>query len=266
MTVHADRLRTAARDVRDGLANIHVWPTLGWLEIKQRYRRSTLGPFWITLSTAVVILGMGPLYGRLFNLDLAVYFPFLAVSIVLWTLVSSLIADTCQSFIAAEGYIKELRLPYTVHVLRIVWRNLIMFGHNLLAVVVVLSIFRPPWNLTLGLVPLGVLLIAANGVWLGLLLGLLCARFRDVPQVIASLLQLAFFVTPILWQPGMMGRHQWLLDFNPLYVFIELVRAPLLGQPTQPHLWALALIITLAAAAISLLFFARFRARIAYWL
>lgn len=263
---HTTRLQAAARDVRDGVASIYIWPTLGWLEIKQRYRRSTLGPFWITLSTAVVILGMGPLYGRLLNVDLAAYFPFLAVSIVLWSLVSTLIIDACQAFIAAEGYIKELRLPYTVHVLRIVWRNLIMFAHNLLAVVVVLAIFRPAWGFDVLLVPFGVLLIALNAVTFGILLGLLCARFRDVPQVVASLLQLAFFVTPILWRPAMLGRHQWALDFNPLYVFIEIVRAPLLAEPTQPHLWAIALAITAAGAAVSLATFARFRARIAYWL
>ncbi|MGE5522717.1 MAG: ABC transporter permease [Rhodospirillaceae bacterium] len=266
MSVFRQRLVAAIRDVRDGIASIYVWPMLGWLEIKQRYRRSTLGPFWLTLSTAVVILGMGPLYGRLFNQDLSAYFPFLAVSIVLWSLMSTLITDSCTAFISAEGYIKDLKLPYTVHVLRIVWRNLIMFAHNLIAVLVVLAIFRPHWGPSLVLVPVGVLLIAINGVWFGILLGLLCTRFRDIPQVVASLLQLAFFLTPILWRPTMLGKYQWALDLNPLYVFMEIVRAPLLGEETRVKLWLLALLITGIGWVISMLLFARFRTRIAYWL
>jgi ABC-type polysaccharide/polyol phosphate export permease len=266
MTLFWQRLFAAGRDVRDGMASVYVWPMLGWLEIKQRYRRSTLGPFWLTLSTAVVILGMGPLYGRLFNQDLTGYFPFLAVSIVLWSLISTLITDSCTAFISAEGYIKDLKLPYTVHVLRIVWRNLIMFAHNLVAVIVVLAIFRPNWDSSVLLVPFGVLLIAINGVWFGILLGLLCTRFRDIPQVVASLLQLAFFLTPILWKPTMLGKYQWALDFDPLYVFMEIVRAPLLGEPIRLKLWLLALLVTVAGWTVSMLFFARFRARIAYWL
>ncbi len=255
----------AARDFRDGLCSIHVWPMLGWLEIKQRYRRSVLGPFWLTISTGALVGGMGPLYGRLFGLDISSYFPFLAIGFVLWLFLSGIITDACIAFVLAEGYIKQVKLPFTVHILRMVWKNLIIFGHNLIIVVLVLAFWPPPISAHLLLVPLGVLLIAINGVWIGIFLGLLSARFRDIPQIVGSLVQVAFFLTPIIWKPQMLGRNQWAADWNPFYHFVEVVRGPLVAGTTNWASWAAVLGITVIGYAATFLLFARFRARIAYW-
>jgi ABC-type polysaccharide/polyol phosphate export permease len=255
----------AARDLSDGIASIHVWPMLGWLEIKQRYRRSMLGPFWLTLSTGALVGGMGPLYGRLFGLDISTYFPFLAIGFVLWLFLAGLITDACNAFIAAEGYIKQVKLPFTVHVMRMVWRNLIIFAHNAVIVALVLLFWPPAATAHLLLIPPAILLIAVNGIWIGLALGLVCARFRDIPQIIASLVQVAFFLTPIMWPAGMLGKNQWAAAWNPFYHFLELVRSPLVAASTNWTSWAAALGITAAGCAATFLLFARYRARIAYW-
>lgn len=258
-------LSLALQDLKSGIGSIYIWPMLGWLEIKQRYRRSVLGPFWLTLSSGVMIAGMGPLYSRLFNLDLSTYLPFLATSLILWTMITGLINESCQVFIAAEGFIKQIKLPYTVHVMRVIWRNMIIFAHNLIVIAVVLLIFPPSWGWHLLLFPLAILLIAVNAIWLGLLLGLLCARFRDIPPIVGSLLQVTFFLTPVMWKPEMLGRYQWTLAWNPLHYFLEIVRAPLLGQAFDPQIWAGAAVITIGGYALMLAMFSRFRARIPYW-
>jgi homopolymeric O-antigen transport system permease protein len=258
-------LSLALRDLTSGIGSVNIWPMLGWLEIKQRYRRSVLGPFWLTLSSAVMVGAMGPLYGRLFNLPLANYLPFLAISLILWTMINGLVTECCQVFIAAEGFIKQIKLPYTVHVMRVIWRNAIIFAHNVVVVLVVLLIFPPGWSWHLALFPLAVVLLAINAIWLGLLLGLLCARFRDIPPIVSSLLQVAFFLTPVLWRPEMLGRHRWALDWNPLYYFLEIVRSPLLGQSFSPKLWVGVVIITVVGYAVTMALFSRFRARIPYW-
>jgi len=255
----------AAKDFKDGVASIHVWPLLGWLEIKQRYRRSVLGPFWLTISTGALVGAMGPLYGRLFGLDISTYFPYLATGFVVWLFLAGIITDACMAFISAEGYIKQLRLPFTVHILRMVWRNLIVFAHNAVIVFLVMLFWPPAVTPHLLLIPLAVLLIAVNGVWIGLGLGLVCARFRDVPQIVGSLVQVAFFLTPIMWPAGMLGKYQWAAAWNPFYHFLELVRSPLVTGTTNWTSWAAALGITAAGFAVSFLLFARYRARIAYW-
>jgi ABC-type polysaccharide/polyol phosphate export permease len=258
-------LGKALADCRAGISAIYVWPMLAWQEIRLRYRRSLLGPFWITISTAVLLGGIGPLYGKLFQLNLATYLPHLTIGYVLWLLFSGLINEGCQIFITARGLITQMRMPLTVHVLRTVTRNLIIFAHHAIVVVAVLVFYPPVPGWELLLVPVGILLIAVNGFWAGLLIGMFCARFRDIPPTVESLVQVAFFLTPVLWQPQLLGRHQWAAAWNPLYHFLEIVRAPLMGMPTSPVSWTVVLGITLTGCLVTLALFARYRARIAYW-
>lgn len=255
----------AVRDLVLGIASIHVWPMLAWQEVRQRYRRSVLGPFWLTISTGALIGAMGPLYGMFFNQDLAAYFPHMAIGFVIWMLIAGLINEGCNAFIAAEGLIKQTRMPLSIHVLQVVCRNLIIFAHHLVIVAVVLLFFTPEFGRGIVLVPVAVLVLAANGVWVGLLAGLLCARFRDVPLIVQSLVQVSFFLTPVLWKAGSLGRFDWVATWNPFSHFLEIVRAPLMGQPAPWQSWGAVLAMTAAGYILAFAFFARYRARIAYW-
>ena len=208
---------------------------------------------------------MGPLYGKLFNQPMSPYLVHLATSLVSWIFVSSLINEACFSFISAESYIKQIKLPLTVHVMRLVWRNLLILAHNLVIVAVVLFIYPPKSAWYLLLVPFTILLLALNGVWLGLLLGLLGARFRDIPQVVGSLVNVTMFLTPILWTPDMLGSNRWIAEINPLFHFLEMVRRPLLGEAPPLQSWMAVIAITFCGYTIMLMFFQRFRARVPYW-
>ena len=184
----------------------HVWATLGWQDIKQRYRRSVLGPFWLTISTGVMVAGIGLLYARIFHQETKDYIPYLAIGLVVWNFLAALVNESCQAFVASDQIIKQVKLPLTTHVSRVIWRNVIMFGHNAVILLVVELIYRKGSALSLALVLPGLLLILLNGLWVCLLLGVLCARFRDIPQIIANLVQVTFFMTPIMWQFGEIGR------------------------------------------------------------
>ena len=255
----------ALADLVEGIASVHIWPALGWQEVVQRYRRSVLGPFWLTLSTGIMVGVMGPLYGKLFKLDIASYFPYLAVSMVLWQTISQVAQDCSNVFIAAEGYIKQVRLPYSIYVLRLVWKNLIILMHNLAVVLLVILYFRPPLGLGALLFPVGLLLFAANAIWVGTVLGMVCARFRDLPLIVTNLMQVAFFLTPIMWKPQMLGRYEWTVNLNPLYHILETMRAPLTGAPFDPIPWIFVLCMTVLGYALTIGVYSRFRARIAYW-
>jgi ABC-type polysaccharide/polyol phosphate export permease len=264
-TARPGNFALALKDLKDGVSSIHIWPMLGWQEIRQRYRRSVMGPFWLTISMGVMIGGMGPLYGKLFGQDLSVYFPHLAISLVVWMLVSNLINDCSNAFIAAEGFIKQIKLPLTIHILRAIWKNLIIFAHNLAVVVLVFLIYPPEMSWHLLQMPLGIFMLAVNSLWFGILVGLFCARFRDIPQIVASMVQIAFFLTPIFWKAEMLGKFMWAAQINPLYHFIEIVRAPLVSGGASLLSWGVVLLITVLGYTVMMLFFTRFRARIAYW-
>ena len=263
--IQIKRYQAALLDLGNGFASVYIWPMLGWLDVKQRYRRSVIGPFWLTISTAVMIGCMGPLYGKLFGTDISSYFGYFSIGFIVWMFLSSLISDSCTVFTSSAGFLQQMKMPYSIYALKMVYRNLIIFMHNFLIIIVVLLFYLPPISFITLLWPLGVFLIALNAVWMGIVLGLICARFRDVQQIVQSLIQLGFFLTPIIWKPEMLGKYSYLVYFNPFYYFIEIVRAPLISGSTRALDWVVVLGITIFGYLVMLYYFARYRSQISYW-
>jgi ABC-type polysaccharide/polyol phosphate export permease len=268
MSFHTEaQLKLALDDIRQGITRSDLWLLLGWQDIRQKFRRSLLGPFWLTISTAIMLVALGFLYAALFKMDLNQYFPYLAAGIVTWSLVAGLVIEGCQTFIGSEAMIKQIRLPFTVHALRVVWRNILVFVHNVVIVVaVVLILAKWPSAISLLCLLAGMALIMLNGAWVCLLLGLICTRYRDMPPMVASLIQLVFFVTPIIWHPSLLAGRQRIINFNPFYHFIELLRAPMLDTIPAAITWAAVLGITAVGWLVTVLVFWRYRRRIAYWI
>jgi ABC-2 type transport system permease protein/lipopolysaccharide transport system permease protein len=259
-------ITAAARDLIAGLRAVELWSLMGWQDIQLRYRRSVLGPFWLTASMAAQIIGIGLLYGGLFRSPLDEYLPFLCAGFLTWGLISALINDGCVAFIEGESLIKQMRLPLSLFVFRGMWRSLIILGHNLVVYVAVMSVFGIWPGLPLLLAFPGLVLILAAGGWLALALAVIGARFRDVPQIVASILQVTFFLSPIMWQPHLLSGRTFVVDFNPVYHFIEILRAPLLGQVAAPSHWISALAIALMGWLAVIPFYARYRRRVPFYL
>lgn len=257
----------AKLDLVEGLERAPLWWSLAWQDIKQRYRRSFLGPFWITASTGVLVAAMGPLYGALLGQDIASYLQHLAISFIIWIFISTTIGEAGLVFVGAEGYIKQVALPLTVYIFRALTKNVVTLAHNALIIVVVL-IFLPPthWS-DAWLFPFGLLLVLGNLFWISLLLGVLSTRFRDIPQLVTNILQVAFFLSPIIWKADMLGpEKRFVVDFNPLHHFIEVIRAPLIGQPIHAISWIVTSSLLVFGGVAAFLIFSRLRARIPYWL
>ncbi|NKC33372.1 ABC transporter permease [Falsiroseomonas selenitidurans] len=259
------RLRKAVEDVRLGAQRWRLASTLAWLDIRNRYRGSVLGPFWLTLSTGAMLLGLGLLYSALFKMSLREYLPHLAVSLVIWNAISQMVNDATTSLTASEGIIRQLPLPYTVHALRCVMRNAIIAAHNFpLILVVFLVCGHLPGPEAILAIP-GFALIAVNSVAAALFLGMLCARFRDIGPIVGSTMQLAFFLTPILWKPRLLGDWEAWMPFNPFYAILETVRGPLVENGGPPLAWLAAIVYTVLTVTVAAVFFVRFRGRVAFW-
>ena len=256
---------TGVSDLRDGLTLWPLWVRLGWNDILQRYRRSMLGPFWLTASMAVMVIALGILYAELFNTPIHDFLPFLCVGLLVWNMMSSFLIEGGTLFTGAESYIKQIRLPYSVYVYRSSWSKLIIFGHNLIIYFGVLLYFGIwPGAVALLAIP-GLLLVLVNGAAATLCIGMMSARFRDVPQLINSVVQIVFFVTPIMWKPELLHSRAYIAEFNPFYHLMEIVRAPLLGSLPSANSYLAVLAITLINMIFVGAFFARFRSRISYW-
>jgi lipopolysaccharide transport system permease protein len=263
---HRARMRLAWRDLTEGSALWRLGMTLGWLDIKLRYRGSLLGPFWLTISTAVWVAAMGALYSLLFHMTLAGYLPFLALSLVLWTAIGAHVGDACNTFLQSETTIRSVRMPFFVHAIRVVVRTVIGLSHNIPVILVVFALYGtwPGWGGLMALPGLALWLLDAFAACLTL--GAVCARFRDIPPIIGSIMQIAFYITPIIWRPEQLKGKIWWLAFNPFDALLEIVRQPLLGGVVPAHMWSSALVFSAGFCAVTALLFARIRSRLAYWM
>ena len=259
---HAER---ALADLRDGLSQWRLAFALARLDLRNRYRGSVLGPLWMSLSTLVMLGGLGLLYGTLFKLDLSNYLPHLAVSLIIWQWISTFILEACGTLTGAEGVIRQMRLPYTLHALRIAFRNSLVAAHSLPLIPIVFLVFGQVPGPEAFLAIFGFLLIGINMVAGGLLLGMICARFRDIPPIVANLVQLAFFASPILWKPELLGDAMVWMALNPFYAMLETVRGPLVEGGGPLLAWVAAVLYTMANVVLASVLFSRFRSRIAFW-
>jgi ABC-2 type transport system permease protein len=272
-------------DITRGLKSNDLWGHLGWQDIKQRYRRSVIGPLWITLSMAVTALGLGLLYSQLMGAEISAFLPYITAGFVVWNFILGCITEGTETFIANEGLIKHLPAPLTVYALRTVWRLALMFLHNLLVYAVVLAVFfgtlDHPYEITKGgtlqpglgwsmlLAIPAFALVALNGVWVTLLFGIISTRYRDIPQVISALVNLLFFMTPIVWSTDVLEKfapgRAFIAEFNPLYHFVQIVRSPMIGATQSWHHWAVVGAFTVVGWALALVALRNYRARVSYW-
>jgi lipopolysaccharide transport system permease protein len=255
----------AIEDLASGLGLWWMWGTMAWQDIRQRYRGSVLGPLWLTLSMGIMILALGILYSTLFRVSRVDFIPFFALGLIAWMLLAVIAIEGCYTFTAANSVIKQVKLPYSILVYRVVWRNVIVFTHNVAIYVVVAVYFDIKASAEMLLVVPGLAVVLFNGVWLAFFLGMVCARFRDIPQIVANIIQIMFFLTPIIWMPELLGENQIFAYANPFFALVELIRAPLLGRAPLAVSWEVALATALVGGSFTFLFFRRFRSRIAYW-
>lgn len=266
VTAAGERAGRAWRDLDSGLRRHWFWTALAWNDVKKRFSGSLLGSLWITVNLGLMVAALALVFAHPLGASLPHYVPYLTVGLILWQFIQSTIVEAGHAFVSAGETIRTNPLPFSIQAFRLLWRNMIVLAHNMVVALVVLLAFgiRPGWAV-LAAVP-ALLLVAFILFWTSLILALLGARFRDVQQIVTGLMQLMFFLTPIIWTPAAIGPGRaWLVEINPLFALIDIVRAPLLGAAPAAFSWPVALAVAAAAAAIGFAAFAAFRSRVSYW-
>ncbi len=253
------------QDLKQGVCKYPLWCYLAWNDIRFRYRRSVIGPWWITISMLISVVAIGVVYSRVLHQPLKTYLPYLVCGMTIWSFISANISESGEVFKLASNYIRQIKLPFIIYVLRQMLRNLIIFSHNLLVYVGVVVFFslNPGWHL-LYIIPgfILVILCVTPGV---LLLGMLSTRYRDIAQIITNLTTLLFFVSPITWQTSLLGTNSCILLFNPIYYLLDITRDPLLGQSPVWFSWWVVSAMAVVMWVLALWVFAKGRDHIAFW-
>jgi ABC-type polysaccharide/polyol phosphate export permease len=258
----------AAEDLIGGLQRTDLWGRMGWLDVKRRYQRTKIGPFWSSLTLAVYVLAVGSVGAGLWQQDFRTYLPYLTSGMLVWTLLSVIIMESCTLFVQGHALFRNVRFEYSILAYALVWRNCLIFFHNFIVyAIVILALNTGLLDFAMLLAIPGGLLILVNGVWIALLIGLVCLRFRDVQPLVQTSIQIVMLITPIFWTPeALKGHFQFLfVQLNPIFRLIDIVRTPLMGQVPTVASYAAAIGITVFGWTITYFTFKKFRKRIAYW-
>jgi ABC-type polysaccharide/polyol phosphate export permease len=258
--------RWAFWDIVEGLRLWDLWLQQSWNEIRRRYRRTLLGPMWLTVSLVVFAVTLSVIWAGLFNQPVTQFLPFLLSGLVPWALISVCIAEGCMGFSAGESLMKARQFPYSTLIYAILARNTLIFGHNLIGYVPIALICGVAFGLkTLLLLP-GYLLVILNCGWMATIVAVFCLRFRDFQPLVGSIIQVMMFVTPIFWAASQLqGRRAMIVDVNLLHHMVELLRQPLLGQAPALRSYLICAITAAAGWLLAYSLYARKRHRLAYW-
>jgi lipopolysaccharide transport system permease protein len=259
-------INSGANEIKKALKSHEQWLYMANKDIQLRYRRSVIGPWWVTISTSIMIIMLGFLFSEIFGQTIDTYLPYFAVGLVVWNWMNGQISDAAGGFLQFQAIIKEFKLPFPIFTLRLNMRQLIILAHNSIIIVfVVLFIGQGLSWKTIIAIP-SLILIQMNLTLLSIVITIFCSRYQDMTQVINVFTQILFFFTPVLWQVDILKNRMYVAEMNPIYHWIEMIRAPLLGQlPSLNNcLWSVASLIFLLL--ISTYFLGRYRSRIVYWL
>lgn len=252
-------------DLVEAVLSYELWSFLAWQDIRIKYRRSKIGPIWLTISMAIFCIALGIVYSQLFKTAIQELLPFLAIGLVVWGFLSSCLGEMPNLFVDNASYIRDMRINPLTIIFRALARNIIVFGHNLLIVIGIYVFFGiwPGWAALLALP--GFLLVALNILAFAIPLSIIGARFRDLSQITQSILQVVFFITPIFWFPRLLEKGSWVIAINPAAYFIDLVRSPLLGHAPAVSSWWVSLL-TLVLSSLMAAWVYRSKSKmVAFW-
>ena len=239
--------------------------TFAWYEIKSKYYRSKIGPFWITLSTLVTISGLSFVFYSIFNIPLKETIPWISCGIITWVYISTVIDESTSILI--DGSLLEINISLFEIVLRNTYKNFIILFHNIIILIPVSFVFGLEKNLSLLYIFYGLLILFANSMSFSIVFGLLCLRYRDYISIIKSLLYLVFLMTPIFWMPTVLtNNRKVLVDVNPVYQIIQTIRDPFLGNPISSYGFYFTIIFTFICGIIAFYYYRKFSKVYRIWI
>ncbi len=241
---------------------------LAYFDFAVQYRRTMIGPVWVLLGPTLFIATLGFLFSEVSNIPTDVFIPHLSFGLIAWTLISGFVTGSTSVFQRSKAQIMQGGMTLLDIVAVDVMRTVLHFLHQLVIVVVVFLVFDLPWTLYSWVSLLGLVILIANGTWLTMFFGIVGVRYRDLFEVVSAIMRIAFLATPIIWMPGEFGRGGVMgafMSYNPFYHFLEIVRAPLLGQVVSSLSWVVVAVFTLFGFAITSIFYRRLKQRVPLW-
>jgi lipopolysaccharide transport system permease protein len=260
-------MKTITLEIIDCLKHFKVWLMLGYFDVSKRYKRSTIGQFWITISTAILVLGMTIIYSTIFKLDPKFYFLYLTINFCLWTFIKDTLQESCSAFTSCSSQILNEKWNLLILLMRVISRNLLTFFHNF--ILIFFAIIYSSAEITL----VGIFISLANFfilililINLSLVIAIFTTRYRDFAMIISNGLQLVFFITPVFWTRDMLLGYEWVVNFNPLALVLNSITSSIIYNKYIMMETFYLFLIFLISGLISFFVYYKKKNQISYWL
>lgn len=205
---------------------------LAWFDIKISYRRSVIGPFWIALNTMFFVGLVAFVYSFLFKTDVGSFLPWVACGFVSWNFIALSLNEGCFVFINNRENLLNLNVPFPLYAVKSAAKITMIVSHQLLFLIP-FYVWKPEYlTLQILLLPLVLVIFFVNSVLINIIVGIFGMKYRDVNGIVSNLILLFFIVTPIFWPKELIGRV-FILDANPVYHFVQLMRNAMLGHSQE---------------------------------
>lgn len=258
----------AMEDLQRTLASLETIALLAHHDIRQRYHRSLLGPYWIVLGTVIFIAGFVLLGSTLFKVDRQYYLSYLVCGVLLWQLIVSMLTEGASMFLADQSRLLSSATPILGILVRTVIRNLIVFAHGAPVALAVCAFNGYLTPLSLLAIP-GFTLLILTLAPAALVIGIVATRMRDIQSLVVVALQFLVFFSPVYWIDAAIPTgtpERLLVELNPFFHLLQIVRAPLLSQAPTLENWLVCLTLAAAGWVVAALVFIRLRGRVAFWI
>lgn len=255
----------AIADWREGLLNYKIWLHLALSDVRLKYRRTAIGPFWITLSTGLLIVAISLVFSGLLGRTFSEFVPYGAAGIISWYYIASGMSEGCVAIVSNSNIYKNLPAPFSFTVLRLLVRNLIVFAHNFLIFVAIAVILQINFLPSLPKFLVSLALVTINLAWIIMVLSVLTTRYRDIQQMVGSSISILFLVTPIFWEKKALSAT-WIYRLNPFTYFIDALRVPLVGGDGWATACFMLVVFAIVGWVVALSILGYCRKRIAFWL
>lgn len=239
---------------------------LAWMDVRARYKKSVLGPLWMTIGNFIGIVGLSIVWSAVLKEDAKTFIPSLSIGFIIWQLVSTSIGESSNTFVREAKIIRNVALPIWFFAVRTFARHVINLLHNFIIIIGLIWNFDiPVTNITWLVIP-NLLIVILNLYWITYIIGVLGARFRDIEYLINSFLPILFFISPVIFHPGRLPEGMeafiWL---NPLSYFIEMIRSPILGEIPRINSYLVMLGLLNIGLLLTYWFNKNYAKRLAFW-
>ncbi|OGA28623.1 MAG: hypothetical protein A3F77_11365 [Betaproteobacteria bacterium RIFCSPLOWO2_12_FULL_67_28] len=231
-----------------------------------RYQRTALGFLWTLLNPLLTMTVTAVVFSMVLRIEMRAYAIFLLAGSIPWLCFSNTVLQSVGIFINNEGLIKKVYVPKLIFPAALATSALLDSVLSACALLLIVIVLGAQLSVHLLFLPVAFVLLYLFASSVGLLISVATVYFRDLQYVATHLLQLAYFLTPVLYPLDLIPpKFHGLYALNPMVPFVELFRAPIYrNQLPDAAVIASACVIGVATLAVALTVFRRYEDRLVF--